>query len=78
MNIWNVIVYGVAAILLLPVLLAGGWVIGAVLVLAWLGLAYGTSYGLDVLKERQSGATAAKYKRKNLSIGDDDDGRWNR
>lgn len=77
MNIWNTIVYGVAAILLLPVFLAGGWVIGLILAAGWLALAYGTSYGLDVLKERQSGATAAKYKRKNLSFGDDD-GRWDR
>jgi TRAP-type C4-dicarboxylate transport system permease large subunit len=80
MKAFNVIVYGVVAILLIPALLAGGWIIGLLLAGAWLAVAYGTKHGLEIFKERQSGATAAKYKREGLSLTRErDDGqRWDR
>lgn len=81
MNWFNAIVALGLALILLPAFVAGGWMIALVFAVGWLLLTVGGREGLDLLKQRQSGATAAKYQRKSRSFWDDrkDDGRrWKR
>ncbi|AEH39533.1 hypothetical protein [Halopiger xanaduensis] len=79
MNSFNTIVLIGIGLILLPAIIAGGWLIAIVLAVIWLALTFGGKVGLEVFKERQSGATAAKYKSKRRSTGDRDNGqRWDR
>ncbi|ADB63918.1 hypothetical protein Htur_5030 (plasmid) [Haloterrigena turkmenica DSM 5511] len=78
MNWFNTIVAVGIAIILVPALLGGGWIIAFGLALAWLAVTFGGRIGLDIFKERQSGATAAKYKSRTLSRERDDGQRWDR
>jgi len=81
MNWFNAIVTVGLVLIFLPAILAGGWIIAFVFAAGWLILTVGGRHGLDLLKQRQSGATAAKYKQKSRSFFDDqtDDGkRWER
>lgn len=79
MNWFNAIVVVGIGIILLPALLGGGFIIAALLALAWLVITFGSRFGFEVFKERQSGATAAKYKSKNRLSSERDNGqRWDR
>lgn len=78
MNWFNTLVVIGIGIILLPALLGGGWIFALGLALVWLAATFGGRIGLDVFKERQSGATAAKYKSRTLSRERDDGQRWNR
>ena len=76
MNTFNAIVVGGIALIAAPALIAGGWLIVAVLGGLWLLVTFGGRLGFEVFKERQSGASAAKYKSRTLER--DDGQRWNR
>ena len=83
MNTFNALVFGGIALIALPALIAGGWVIVVVLGSLWLLITYGGRLGFEIFKERQSGATAAKYQtrsdKKIFGTSNDDDGRrWDR
>ncbi|QCC57198.1 hypothetical protein [Natrinema thermotolerans] len=79
MNWFNALVAVGIGIILLPALLGGGFILAGLLVLGWLLAVFGGRLGIDVLKERQSGATAAKYKTKTRLSSERDDGqRWDR
>jgi len=76
MSTLNTLAAGGIVILALPALIFGGWLIVVGLGALWLLVTYGGKLGIEILKERQSGATAAKYKSK---IGERDDGQgWDR
>jgi len=76
MSTLNTLAAGGIVILALPALIFGGWLIVVALGALWLLATYGGKIGLDILKERQSGATAAKYKSK-FDSRDDGQG-WER
>ena len=76
MSTLNTLAAGGIVILALPAILVGGWLIVVALGALWLVGIYGGKLGVEILKERQSGATAAKYKSR---IGERDDGQgWDR
>lgn len=78
MNWFTALVAGGIVLIFLPVLAVGGIGVAIVLAILWLALTFGTKGGWEVFKERQSGATAAKYKSRSLT-GDRDKGqRWDR
>lgn len=77
MNWFNAIVILGIALIALPALIGGGWIIALILGLGWLALTFGSRFGFEIVKERQSGATAAKYR--SRSAGSKDRGqRWDR
>ena len=79
MNWFNAIVLTGIGIILAPALLTGGIAVAGAFVLLWLLFVFGGKHGLEIFKERQSGAAAAKHKSKLSRIGESDDGqRWNR
>lgn len=78
MNWFNTIVAAGIALIALPALIAGGWIVAGLLAIGWLAITFGSRLGFEIVKERQSGATAAKYKSKTLSRERDNGQRWNR
>jgi len=79
MNWFNALVAVGIGIIMLPALLGGGFILAGLLALGWLAVTFGSRLGVDILKERQSGATAAKYKTKNRLSSEPDEGqRWDR
>ena len=68
--------FGGIALIALPALLFGGWLIVVALGGIWLLVTYGGKLGFAILKERQSGASAAKYESKYLK--GDSGRRWDR
>ncbi|ELY97151.1 hypothetical protein [Natrialba asiatica] len=78
MNWFNTIVVVGIALIALPAIIAGGWLIALLLGGAWLVVTFGTKGGWEVFKERQSGATAAKYKSRSLTSERDEGQRWDR
>jgi len=82
MNTFSTVVLGGLVLITLPALIAGGFVVVVVLGGLWLAVTYGGKIGLEVFKERQTGATAAKYQtrsdKKIFGTSNDDGRRWDR
>lgn len=56
MSWFDKLVWGIAVLLLIPVLITpAGWAFAAVLVVLWLLVAYGGRYALEVEKQRRQG-----------------------
>lgn len=65
----------VAAILLAPALLSGGWVIGIALVVGWLVVAFGGRIGLRIFEKQYIGAKAGERRKdmQDIIVGTDDE-----
>lgn len=56
MNVWEAVIWGVAVLILIPVLLnPAGWLFGLALLLVWLAIAYGVPHLIDLEKQRRQG-----------------------
>jgi len=62
MDSTDIVILVVAGIILIPPILAGGWVIAAVLLGLWLFITKGFPELWDWFKTRQSGVSSAKTK----------------
>lgn len=72
MSIFDGVVWGVAAVLLVPVLLSPvGWIVGAVVALAWILGAYGGRYLLQVERERRQGERGLAKDLRTRNQGED-------
>jgi len=79
MKLLNAIIILGLALIAIPAFLAGGWIVAAIFGILWFLLTRGSKEAWDWKKQRDSGATAAKYKRPQLLERDGDDGRrWER
>lgn len=80
MKWFDAVVLAGLALILLPALLAGGWIVALFLALVWLLATVGGREGWDLMKQRQSGATAAKHRSRGrrLTSKNDDSKRWER